>query len=101
MNTSLSSVDLINVVVGTLLPLLVGIVTREVTNSNVKAVLLLFLSGVSAVLVEWLHNEGTFDWGRVILAALVTFVVGVASHFGFWKSTGATPALQKTGFHLL
>lgn len=101
MNTTLSAVDLVNVVVGVLLPLLVGLVTRTVTNGNVKAVLLLILSGVSSVLVEWLHRDGTWDWGRVILAAIVTFVVGVATHYGFWKPTNTTPSLQATGFHLL
>lgn len=101
METSLSSVDLVNVIVGVLLPLLVGLVTKRVTDANKKAVLLLFLNGVSAVLIEWLAVDGAFDWPRAALAAIVQFVIGVATHYGLWKPTGATPALQATRFHLV
>jgi hypothetical protein len=95
-----NGLQVLQFIIAVLLPLLVGLVTKRVTSSGTKAVLLLALSAVSAVLTSWAAaaQEGTvFDMGAALLAALATFVVGVAVQFGFWRPVGATAAVQAVG----
>lgn len=80
---------LVNGVVGFVLPILVGLVTRWSTRSGVKAVVLLFLSALSGLLTSWLGNPG-MHFGLAALYAGEAWVVAVASHFGLWKPGGVT-----------
>lgn len=92
--------QIISLLVGVVLPLLTGLVTTTNISAGVKAVILLVLSGATSVLSEFVQSltAGTaFDWGAVLLAALGTFLVGVGSHFGFYKPTGVAVALQRIG----
>lgn len=77
------------------LPLLVALVTAAHTSSQIKAVLLLGLSGVSSVLNQWLLAPGGFDWSQTIYAALVIFLGGSLAHLSIYRHTVA-PALQNT-----
>lgn len=90
----------ISVLVGTVLPLLVGLVTTRVTHSGVKAILLAALSLVTALLTElgaaWSRGEA-YDIGQGLLIALPTFLVAVGMHYGMWKATGASDAVQRIG----
>ncbi|NUT90846.1 MAG: hypothetical protein HOY78_02335 [Saccharothrix sp.] len=92
--------QLLSFLIGTILPLLTGLVTRWNASPGVRAVVLLALSAVTSLLTEYLAalNSGTlFDVGAALLGVLATFLVGVGSHFGFWRPTGAAQALQATG----
>jgi hypothetical protein len=80
---------LVNGLVGFLLPILVGIVTRWTTRSAAKAVLLLLLSAVSGFLTSWAADPGV-HWSLAALYAGEAWVVAVASHFGLWKPGGVT-----------
>lgn len=85
---------------GVILPLIVGLVTRWNASPGTRAVVLLALAGVTSVLTELLANlnAGTpFHLGSVLLAALGTFLIGVGTHFGFWQPTGAAGAAKATG----
>jgi len=83
---------------GALLPLLVGLVTTKATNAGVKAVLLLALNGVAAVLDQFFAaTGGGFDWKAAIVNAAAAFVIGTATHFGLWKPIGASSTLQDVG----
>lgn len=77
------------------LPLLVGVVTTHVTNSNVQAVILLLLSAGNGFLVEYAapHPDG-YSVSSALVFALVGFAMAVASHFGLWKPTGVARVLQ-------
>lgn len=98
-----SSLDwpvIIGLVVSTLLPLLVGLVTKTVTNSSTKAILLAALAAITGLGTELLNaiNAGvSFDIGMGLVLALVSFITAVAIHFGIWKPTGATEAVQAVG----
>jgi len=84
-----------------LLPLAVGLVTKYTTSSSLKALLLLALSVITALLTEMLsafqNGVESFDLGLALLQAIVTFVIGVGFHFGLLKPTGLTDKAQAIG----
>lgn len=93
---SISTVQVVSILVGTVLPILVGLVTKTVTSPTIKAVLLLALSGLSGFGSEYI-NDPNFVWQQALLTTVVTFVVGVATHFGLWQPTGVTAKVQAIG----
>jgi hypothetical protein len=90
----------IGLVLFTLLPLLVGLVTKVVTHPGFKAILLALFSAVAGILVELLAavTEGApDDLGRGLVLALTAFLIAVGMHYGIWRPTGASAALQHVG----
>lgn len=89
------------VAVSFLLPLLVDLVTKRLSSSAFKSVVLLFLSLVTGLLTEFLTslNDGTvFDWSTGLYGAVISFVLGTASFFGLTSSLGISGyngAIQK------
>lgn len=81
--------------IGTILPLLVGLVTTRLTNPGLKAVLLAFLSAVTGFLTELATPD--FELRAALLTWLGTFLVAVGTHYGFWKPVGAASRLQAIG----
>lgn len=84
---------------GVLIPIVVNIVTKEVTSSSVKSVLLLVLSAVAGLATVAISGGGVVS-DAALLNAAVTFVVAVASYYGFWKPTGISPALAEAGSNI-
>lgn len=85
---------------GVLIPVIVGIVTTKATNAGTKAILLAFLSLVSSLLLEILNAAQTgtaYDVGQGLFLFLPTFVIAVATHYGFWKPTGTSAKVQELG----
>lgn len=94
---SLDWVLVIQLLVSTILPILVGLVTKTVTSGAKKAVLLAILSLASSLLFEIgqaLTEHTVYDLGRGLLLALPTFFVAVAMHYGLWKPTGVSETAQ-------
>lgn len=92
-----NGVMLLQLTLAVFLPVLVGLVTKWSTDPGKKAVLLLLLSVITSMLTELLESvaEGTaYDLGQGIYLAIVTFVIGVATHYGLWKPTNVTAAAQ-------
>jgi hypothetical protein len=86
----------LTLVVTLLLPILVAFVTKASTSSAVKSVVLLALSAVTAIGSNLLSVNGATDVGPMVTSVLSTFVIAVASYFGFWRGT-VTPAVQVMG----
>lgn len=87
--------QLISALVGTLLPILVAVVTDRVARPGVKAVVLLVLAAVSSFLTAWLvalNGGQAFDWSQAGFGVLITFVIAVAMHLGLWRNVGASGA---------
>lgn len=87
-------------ILSTVLPLLVGLVTTRATHAGAKAVLLLALASANGLLTELAssHAQGqAYDLWAGLLAALTSFVIGVALHYGVWKPIGASGAAQDVG----
>lgn len=88
---------LLSLAITIVLPILVGLVTKRSTGAGVKAVLLLVLAAVNAVLSAWLQSVNTaavFDWIPVVYTTAVNFLIAVAMHFGLWRPTGVADAAQ-------
>ena len=97
---SLDVVQILTLLSGTILPILVGLVTTRVTAPGVKGVLLASLSAAAALVGEALTaaQAGTpYDLGRGIVMALGVWCVATATHFGLWKPTGAADTVADTG----
>ena len=89
---------IIQLLVSTVLPLLVGLVTKTVTRPGVRAVLLATFALATSLLVE-LGNAiaaGTvYDIGQGLLLAIPTFLIAVGMHYGIWKPTGTAVKAQE------
>lgn len=87
----------LSLLIGTVLPLIVGLVTQAKTHPAVQGVTLLGLSAATSVLTQWADSANShtaFTWQPIVIGAVLTFATGVASHYGFWKHTGLPAALQ-------
>lgn len=90
----------LQLVTAVLIPVVVGIVTTKATNSGRKAIYLAALALVSSLLLEILNAAETgtaYDVGQGLFLFLPTFVIAVATHYGFWKPTGTSDAVQRIG----
>lgn len=88
---------LIGLLVSTVLPILVGLVTTRVTSPGVKAVTLAGLAALLGLLTELLNsiNTGTvYDLGTGLILALTSFLIAVAMHYGLWKPTTVSAKAQ-------
>ena len=81
------------ILIGTALPILVGIVSKLEASSRLKASLLALLSAAGGVLAVSIEGGGIIEQETVIAAA-TTYIAAVATYYGFWKPTGVTPAVQ-------
>lgn len=95
--TTITAFQLVTLIVGVLLPVLVALVTKEITSPKVRALLLLVLSAITAVLNSWLVAPNGFDWAQALWGAVTTFIIGVATLYGLWKPTGVSDAAKATG----
>lgn len=97
---TLDPAAVVQLVIAFVMPVLVGLVTTRVTAAGRKAWLLATLTLVTSLLVELsrsIATGSTFDVGVALLAALPAFVVSVAAHYGLWKATGVSAAVQDVG----
>lgn len=98
-----SSFDLLTIltlIVGTVLPLIVGLITKVVTSPNVKAILLALITVVIAFgneLIAALTSHETYDVGSALLKFVGLFLIAVGFHFGLWKPTGVAVKAQEVG----
>ena len=94
---SFDTAAVISYAVGTVLPLLVAVVTKASWPASLKGALLLAFSVITAFLTQWLDdlNSGRpFPWQSAVVTALVTFVTGYVVHRGAWGA-GSDGGLAK------
>ncbi|MFF1709331.1 hypothetical protein [Streptomyces sp. NPDC058268] len=94
MTENLDKAYWIGLTISVVLPLLVGLVTKRVTHSGIKAVLLLALSTLNGFLVEFANPGPEYDFGTAAILSLVAFAIGVLSHFGLWRPVGVSDKAQ-------
>ena len=96
-NPSNELVGFLTLCVTVLLPVLVGLVTKVSTSSAAKAIWLAVLSavtGVAAALIQANDMGVSVDLYPLALSAVSVFVVAVATHYGLWKPTEVSAAVQ-------
>lgn len=84
--SSISSVQVVSLLIGTLIPIVVALVTKSTASPGTKAVVNLALSAVSAFGAEYV-NSVNFVWQQALLTTVTTFAVSVATYYGLWKPT--------------
>lgn len=90
-----STVQIVSVLVGTLIPILTALVTRWNASPGVKAVTNLVLSAIAGFGAEFIKADNAgqeFYWQGALLTTIVTFVVSVATYYGLWKPTNVAGA---------
>lgn len=91
---------IIGLLVSTILPLFVGLVTTRVTHPGAKAALLAGLAALTGILSELgsaLTTGTPYDLGTGLVTALGAFLIAVGLHYGLYKPTGASAAVQSVG----
>lgn len=91
---------IVQMLVGIVLPLFVGLVTNKVTSSAKKSWLLAGLTLVTSVatgLLEALTNSMVFDIGTALITAVGQFLVSIGLYYGLWKPTGIAETVQDIG----
>lgn len=75
------------VLIGVVLPLLTGIVTKANASSSLKAVINAGLSAIAGFLVAVVPGS-KIEWRDVVLGVGLTWAISVATYYGLWKPTG-------------
>lgn len=88
---------LLAILVGTVLPLLVGVVTKELASGGLKAAILALLSVLAGLGNSALNSDGVLTQEALILAAQ-TWVVAVATYYGWLKPRGTAVAVASRAF---
>jgi hypothetical protein len=85
----------VSILVGTVLPIVVGLVTKLGASSGLKAVLLLLLSAVQGLIVSSTMGDGAAVFStETLLIAGLGWVSAVASYYGLLTPTGISPAVN-------
>ena len=90
-------IPVLQLVLGVILPVLVGLVTTRTTKPGAKAVLLAALSVTTSLLTELIAalQAGTvYNLGLALVLGIGTFIVAVATHYGLLKPTGLSTVAQ-------
>lgn len=86
-----SDMTLLALLVGVIVPLLVGLLTKLNAAPNVKAFLNLGLTALGAALAT--SNQVGFSWKPFAVNFGVAWAVSVGSYYGFYKPTGTSAAV--------
>lgn len=88
----------VTMLLGTLIPAAIALITKASTDAWVKKVLTLILSGVAGVLTVGLQDGGG---ALVSFASLksagLAFIAAVAAYFGLLRNSEVETKLQETG----
>ena len=92
--------QLLNLLLAVGFPVLVGLVTKQVTRPGRKAVLLATISlasGLVTALLAAITAGIPFDLLAALLTGLAAWIIAIATHYGIWKPTGVTAKVQAIG----
>lgn len=78
----------ISILLGVVIPIVVGIVTKIDAAPGLKAVLNALLSAITGALNLVLTNEGALVWREFVTSIALAWLVSVATYYGLWKPTG-------------
>lgn len=85
------------IIIGTITPLITGLITKLSASSGLKALVNLVLVAVGTVLNLIVTNGGVFVVRDALVLFACTFVANVASYAGVWAPVGAKNILPDKG----
>lgn len=88
-----SDMGLLTILIGVVVPLLVGLLTKLNASPGIKATLNLGLTAIGAALVT--SNQVGFSWKPFLVNAGVAWAVSVGTYYGFYKPTGVAPKVAE------
>lgn len=94
MNAWTSTSALLLFAVSVLLPLVVGLVTTNVTSPHLKAILLLLFTAINGFLNQWISQGSDFQWRAAVVSWIFSYVTALALHYGYLKPSGVTAKVQ-------
>ena len=77
-----------SLLVGVLIPIAVGIVTRANAPARLKAIVAFTASVITGVVVTALEGTGGVVSKETLIAAVSTWAASVAAYLGLWKQVG-------------
>lgn len=83
--------ELFSILGGIVIPLLVGVLTKEHAPQWVKSVGLAGLAAVSGAAATAAVGTGTINWQSYLVNIAETWITAVATYYGLWKPTGVAP----------
>lgn len=87
---------LLSLVLTVLMPIVVGLLTKPSTPSQVKALGLLALSAVKAVVEAVMAGGANFNLTTTVYTVGINFAIAVVMYYGLLKPTGVAGAAQNT-----
>lgn len=90
-------ITVIGLILGVILPVIVNIVTTWKTTPQIRATVLAGLSLATSILTQLsvaLASDTVFNIGTALIATLGTFLIAVASAWGFWDPTKVSSYLR-------
>jgi hypothetical protein len=88
-----SDLTLITIVSGTLIPILVALVSKLNASPGLKAILNFGFSAIVAAIA--LENEASFNWRSFTINFALTYLVSIATYYGLFKPTGVTQTVAE------
>lgn len=86
--------QVLSILLGVVIPILVGLVTNHTASSGLKAILNAGLSILAGLLNAAFQADGIIT-REAVLAAAMTWVVSIATYYGLYRPTGIAEAVQK------
>lgn len=80
----------LSLLIGPILALVVGVVTKWHASPAIKTYVLLALSAVSAVGTQIIAAGGDFTWQSILQSFATIAALAIAAHYGVFKPTGAS-----------
>lgn len=98
LSTVALAAPIVTIIVGLLIPILNGLLTKLSTSSGVKALLTTFLAGASAVVTNGILADGSSVFTtQTLYTFLITWGISVLSYVGLYKNLGLTSSAMKSG----
>ena len=86
-----------SVIQGTVLPIVVGILTKVDAPDPIKVFVNLLLNAVGGLVAVVVVSDGVATLSlNAVVAAGLGFVASIATHYGFWKPIGVTGSDAET-----
>lgn len=91
---------LIGLLIIVVLPLIVGLLTKQSWSAGTKGLVLLALAAIKSILEAWLaavNTTASFAVVPVIYTTVINFLIAVAVHFGLLRNTSVGRKAQNSG----